>query len=51
MQGREQVTPDDIRAVINDCLRHRIVPSFEAQADGVTTDELIAQVVKLVAVG
>jgi MoxR-like ATPase len=50
LQGREQVTPDDIRAVINDCLRHRIVPSFEAQADGVTTDDIIAMVVKLVAV-
>ena len=50
LQGRDHVTPDDIRAVINDCLRHRIVPSFEAQADGVTTDDVIAQVVKLVAV-
>ena len=43
LQGRDQVTPDDIRAVINDCLRHRIIPSFEAQADGVTNDELIQQ--------
>jgi MoxR-like ATPase len=50
LQGRDQVSPDDIRAVINDCLRHRIVPSFEAQADGVTTDDIIATVVKLVAV-
>jgi len=50
LQGRDQVTPDDIRAVINDCLRHRIVPSFEAQADGVTSDDIIAMVVKLVAV-
>ena len=50
LQGRDQVTPDDIRAVINDCLRHRIIPSFEAQADGVNTDDIIMQVVKLVAV-
>ena len=50
LDGRDQVTPDDIRAVINDCLRHRIVPSFEAQADGVTTDDIVAMVVKLVAV-
>ena len=50
LRGRDQVTPDDIRAVINDCLRHRIIPSFEAQADGVTTDDIIATVVKLVAV-
>ena len=50
LRGRDQVTPDDIRAVINDCLRHRIVLSYEAQADGLTTDDVIAQVVKLVAV-
>jgi MoxR-like ATPase len=50
LQGRDIVTPDDIRAMINDCLRHRIVLSYEAQADGLTTDDVIAQVVKLVAV-
>jgi MoxR-like ATPase len=50
LRGRDQVTPDDIRAVINDCLRHRIVLSYEAQADGLTTDDVIALVVRLVAV-
>ena len=50
LHGRNKVTPDDIRAVINDCLRHRIVLSYEAQADGLTTDDVIGQVVKLVAV-
>ena len=50
LRGRDTVTPDDIRAVISDCLRHRISLSYEAQADGLTTDEVIAQIVKLVAV-
>jgi MoxR-like ATPase len=50
LRGRDLVTPDDIRAVINDCLRHRIVLSYEAQADGLTTDDVISKVVKLVAV-
>jgi len=50
LSGRNLVTPDDIRAVINDCLRHRIVLTYEAQADGLTTDDVISQVVKLVAV-
>ena len=50
LHGRDSVTPDDIRAVINDCLRHRIILSYEAQADGVTTDDLIALLVKQVAV-
>ncbi len=44
------MTVDDIRAVINDCLRHRIILSYAAQADGLTTDDVISQVVKLVAV-
>lgn len=50
LQGRDTVTPDDIRAVINDCLRHRIILSYEAGADGITTDEVIAMLVKRVAV-
>ncbi len=49
LRGRDQVTPDDIRAVINDCLRHRIQLSYEAQADGLTTDEVIGMLVKQVA--
>jgi len=48
--GRDVVTPDDIRAVVNDCFRHRLKPSFEAQADGLTNDELIQRLVELVAV-
>jgi len=50
LHERDHVTPDDIRAVINDCLRHRIVLSYEATADGITTDDVITKVVKLVAV-
>jgi MoxR-like ATPase len=48
--GRSSVTPDDIRAVINDCLRHRLVLSYEAQADGMTCDEIIHMLVRLVPV-
>ena len=50
LHGRDSVTPDDIRAVINDCIRHRIILSYEAQADGVTTDDVIALLVRQVAV-
>ena len=50
LKGRDHVTPDDIRAVINDCLRHRIRLSYEASADGVTSDDVISQLVTLVAV-
>jgi len=50
LHSRDHVTPDDIRAVINDCLRHRIILSYEASSDGVTTDDVISMLVKLVAV-
>ncbi|MGD8835300.1 MAG: MoxR family ATPase [Desulfobacteraceae bacterium] len=50
LQERDHVTPDDIRAVIHDCLRHRIVLSYEAQADGITTDDVVSQLIKLVAI-
>jgi len=50
LHEREAVTPDDIRAVVNDCLRHRLLLSYEAQADGVTTDDVIGMLVRLVAV-
>ncbi len=46
--GRDFVTPEDIQSVIHDILRHRIILSFEAQAEGVTTDEVIAKLLNLV---
>ncbi|MFC5050777.1 AAA family ATPase [Rubritalea spongiae] len=50
LEGRASVTPDDIRAVVGDCLRHRIGLSYEAQADGLTSNDVIGKIVKLVAV-
>ena len=48
LAGRDYVTPDDVRAVAPDVLRHRILPSYEATAEGWDggrlVDELIARV-------
>ncbi len=41
LDGRDFVTPDDIRAVAHDILRHRLILSFEAEANGITTDNVI----------
>ena len=41
LSGRDFVTPEDIQAVVYDVLRHRIVLSFEAQAEGVSADDNI----------
>lgn len=48
LDHRDFVTPEDIHAVIYDVLRHRIILTFEAQAEGVTTDEVIAALLRTV---
>jgi MoxR-like ATPase len=50
LHGREFVTPDDVQAIVHDCLRHRLVLSYEAHAEGVTTDQVLDEIIKLVAV-
>jgi MoxR-like ATPase len=50
LQGRDHTTPDDVRAVAHDVLRHRLMLSYEASAQGMSPDAVIDQVLKLVAV-
>ncbi len=50
MKGQDFVSPDDIREVAHDVLRHRIVPSYEANADGIGKKQIIDELLKLVAV-
>lgn len=50
LQGRDFVAPDDIQAVAYDVLRHRILLTFTAEAEGVTTDDCIRDILQLVAV-
>lgn len=50
LSGQEYVTPDNVRAVIHDCLRHRIMLSYEANAEGISSDDVILEIVKLVGV-
>jgi MoxR-like ATPase len=44
------VTPDDVRAVVHDCLRHRVMLSYESSASGKTAQQVVSDVVKVVAV-
>ena len=46
--GRDFVTPDDVRAIAPDVLRHRILPSYEATAEGWDGDRLVAELLRLV---
>jgi MoxR-like ATPase len=50
MNGNNFVSPDNIRAVVHDCLRHRLILSYEANAEGITPDHVISEILKQVAV-
>jgi MoxR-like ATPase len=43
-EGRFNVSFDDLRAVVHTALRHRLILNFEAEAEGITTDHIIDQV-------
>ncbi|GAB3477606.1 AAA family ATPase [Marinomonas epiphytica] len=45
LKGRDFVTPDDVRQVALPVLRHRILPSFEAQASGLSVDDLLNRLI------
>ena len=51
LNQRDFVSPDDIQAVAHDCLRHRLILSYEAEADGITADLAIDRLLHFVPVG
>jgi MoxR-like ATPase len=48
LDGRVHVSSDDIRYVLYPVLRHRLVTSFSAESDGLTTDNLIGKLIEAV---
>jgi MoxR-like ATPase len=50
LRGRAFVVPEDVRALAPDVLRHRIVLTFEAEAEDLTTDDVVAKVLGAVRV-
>jgi MoxR-like ATPase len=49
LDGQAFVTPDHVRAVMHDCLRHRLILSYEALSQGMTADQAIEKIASLVA--
>ncbi|MCO5172116.1 MAG: MoxR family ATPase [Planctomycetes bacterium] len=45
LQGRAEATPADVRAIIHPALRHRIMLSYHAEAEAISTDEVITELV------
>ena len=50
LQGRDYVSPDDVQSIAHDTLRHRILVSYEAEAEGVDTDHIIDELIQRVPV-
>ena len=48
LRGREFVTPDDVKAMAPDVLRHRVLLTYEAEAENVTSDQVITRVLDAV---
>ena len=49
LSGRDFVDPEDVRAIVHDCLRHRLMLSYEAQGEGVRADQVVDAIVEHVA--
>ena len=48
LNNKDFVSPDDIRSVAHDILRHRIILSFEAEANGISSDQVIDELLRVV---
>jgi len=48
LRGRGYVTPQDVKSIAQDVLRHRVIPTYEAEADEKTAEDLVAQILDTV---
>jgi len=47
LAGRDYVTPEDIQSIAFDVLRHRLILTYEAEAEGIDTDQVIERLIKI----
>lgn len=50
LQGKDYVSPDDVQAIAKEVLRHRIILSFEAEANDISADDVIDRIIQLLPV-
>ncbi|RLA71631.1 MAG: ATPase [Epsilonproteobacteria bacterium] len=48
LRGKDYVTPVDIAYIAKELMRHRIILTYEAEAEGITTDEIISKILEVV---
>jgi MoxR-like ATPase len=50
LSGKDYVDPDDVRAIVHNVLRHRLILTYDAMAEGITAEHVIDELIKQVAV-
>lgn len=50
LRGREYVVTDDVKTMARDVLRHRVIPSYEAEAEGIDSNQLVTKILNHVPV-
>ncbi len=50
LNGRDFVGPEDVQAVVYDVLRHRLILNYEAEAEGVTAEHVVSELINRIAV-
>ena len=50
LAGRGYVTPQDVKEIVHDVLRHRVILTYEAEAESITAEEIISRVINVVPV-
>ena len=50
LHQRDYVSPDDVQTIAHDCLRHRLILNYEAEADGKDVDTVISELLRMVPV-
>ena len=48
LRGRTFVTPDDVKSIAPDVLRHRVLTTYEAEAEEVTSDTIVAKILSTI---
>ena len=51
LDGRDFVTPEDVQAICHDVLRHRLIVSFDAEAQGISANQIVDTLLNQVPVG
>ena len=50
LRGKDYVSPVDIAYILKEIMRHRIILSYEAEAEGITSDQIIDKILQAVAI-